>query len=49
MNLEKYMLLANIDTSKATSDSLFKPVVKVKSGLKIIQKVLAVESCVFID
>lgn len=39
MNLEKYMLLANIDTSKATSDYLFKPLVKVKSGLKPIQKV----------
>ena len=26
VNLEKYMLLANIDTSKASSDYLFKPV-----------------------
>jgi len=39
MTLEKYMLLANIDTSKATSDYLFKPLVKVKSGIKLIQKV----------
>ena len=39
MNLEKYMLLANIDTSKVTSDYLFKPLVKVKSGYKLIQKV----------
>ena len=29
LNLEKYMLLANIDSSKASSDYLFKPLVKV--------------------
>ena len=39
VNLEKYMLLANIDTSKASSDYLFKPLVKVRSGFKLIEKV----------
>ena len=39
MNLEKYMLLANIDSSKTTADYLYKPLVKVRSGYKLIQKV----------
>ena len=39
VNLEKYMLLANIDASKASSDYLFKPLVKVRSGFKLIEKV----------
>ena len=39
VNLERYMLLANIDTSKASSDYLFKPLVKVRSGFKLIEKV----------
>ena len=39
VNLEKYMSLANIDTSKAGSDYLFKPLVKVGSGFKLIEKV----------
>ena len=39
VNLEKYTLLANIDTSKASSDYLFKPLVKVRFGFKFIEKV----------
>ena len=39
LNLEKYMLLANIDSSKASSDYLFKPLVKVRSGFKVIEKI----------
>ena len=39
VNLEKYMSLANIDASKASSDYLFKPLVKVRSGFKLIEKV----------
>ena len=33
------MFLANIDTSKASSDYLFKPLVQVRSGFKLIEKV----------
>jgi len=33
------MSLANIDTSKAGSDYLFKPIVKARSGFKLIEKV----------
>ena len=39
VNLEKYISLAKIDTSKAGSDYLFKPLVKVRSGFKLIEKV----------
>ena len=39
VNLEKYTLLANVDTSKASSDYLFKPLVKVRFGFKFIEKV----------
>ena len=39
VNLERYMLLAIIDTSKASSDYLFKPLVKVRSGFQLIEKV----------
>ena len=39
LNLEKYMLSANIDSSKASSDYLFKPLVKVRSGFKVIEKI----------
>lgn len=34
---EKYMLLANIDISKASSHYLFKRLVKVRSGFQLIQ------------
>ena len=39
LNLERYMALAGIDTSHKTSDYLFKPLVKVRSGYKVIEKV----------
>ena len=39
VNLEKYMLLANINASKASSDYLFKRLVKVRSGFELIEKV----------
>ena len=39
LNLERYMTLAGINTSHKTSDYLFKPLVKVRSGYKVIQKV----------
>ena len=44
VNLERYMLLANIDTSKASSNYLFKPLVKVRSGFKLIEKVKPLSS-----
>ena len=39
MNLEKYLTLAGIDAIYKSSDYLFKPIVKTKSGFKLIQKV----------
>ena len=39
LNLERYMVLAGINTSHKTSDYLFKPLVKVRSGYKVIEKV----------
>ena len=39
LNLERYMALAGISTSHKTSDYLFKPLVKVRSGYKVIEKV----------
>ena len=39
VNLENYTLLANIDTSKAGRDYLFKPLVKVRFGFNFIEKV----------
>ena len=39
LNLERYMALAGINTSHKTSDYLFKPIVKVRSGYKVIEKV----------
>ena len=39
INLEKYLTLAGIDARYKSSDYLFKPLVKTKSGFKLIQKV----------
>ena len=36
LSLERYMTLAGINTSHKTSDYLFKPLVKVRSGYKVI-------------
>lgn len=39
VNLEKYMLLVNIDVFKVSLDYLFKLLVKVRFGFKFIEKV----------
>ena len=39
LNLERYIALTGISTSHKTSDYLFKPLVKVRCGNKVIEKV----------